>query len=124
MSDHKQRIGRWGEAKAASYLEGQGYSLPAHNVRTPYGEIDLVAMPPNDQPEQVVFIEVKARTSTAFGPPEVSVNERKRQHLLQACQYYIQQHPELPGSYRIDVIAIRRLAGRPPEIFHFENAIS
>jgi len=43
MSTHRQKIGAWGENVAADYLEQQSYELIARNVRTPYGEIDIVA---------------------------------------------------------------------------------
>jgi putative endonuclease len=136
MSKPRQSLGRWGEQEAARYLETRGYSLLAVNVRTPYGEIDLIARQPAGEPtgqaslpgtgmgSTIVFVEVKARSSRTFGDPEVSVNPRKQAHLLNAAQYYIQQHPEEDCAWRIDVIAIRRCgASLPPEIVHFVNAL-
>jgi putative endonuclease len=55
MSQHNQKIGRWGEEIAAVYLEKKGYDLINRNVRTPYGEIDLIAR----QRGRVIFVEVK-----------------------------------------------------------------
>ena len=50
---------------------------------------------------------------------------KKREHLLAAAHLYLQAHPELGGAWRIDVIAIRSAGpDQPPEILHFENAIS
>jgi putative endonuclease len=40
---HNQRIGKWGEDTVAAYLVERGYEIVARNVRTPYGEIDIVA---------------------------------------------------------------------------------
>ena len=119
---HKQRIGRWGEAVAASYLEQRGYTILARNVRTRQGEIDLVA---SDEQGVVVFVEVKARTNAAFGLPEEAVDTRKLEHVFLTAGLFLQEHAELSGQdWRIDVIAIQ---GRPGEkvenvqIEHFEN---
>jgi putative endonuclease len=114
-------LGRWGEALAADYLLGRGYTLVQRNARTPYGEIDLVMR----QAEVTVFVEVKTRTSDQFGFPEEAITARKREHLLAASLSFLQEHPEYEGDWRIDVIAIRRLdPGKPARIRHFENAIN
>ena len=49
-----QRIGKWGEQAAADYLKEHGYEIVAGNVRTPYGEIDLIAK----KDDFFIFIEV------------------------------------------------------------------
>ena len=130
MKTSAQRVGHWGEELAAGYLRQNGYTLLEQNARTPFGEIDLVAwQPPRDKPSEggasIVFVEVKTRRSTAFGLPEQAVTARKRAHMLAAAQSYLLAHPDLSGAWRIDVIAIRRArTDVPPEIVHFENAIS
>jgi putative endonuclease len=130
MKTSAQRVGRWGEELAAGYLRQRGYILLEQNARTPYGELDLVARQTcGDELIQggvfTVFVEVKTRRSSSFGWPEQAVNARKRAHLLAAAQSYLQAHPDLRGAWRIDVIAIRRMrSDAPPEIMHFENAIT
>jgi putative endonuclease len=136
MSRSRQAFGRWGEALAADYLVNQGYTILDRNARTSYGEIDLIARQIEgnslDQPAgggssefATVFVEVKTRSSGAFGLPEEAVTKRKQAHMLAAAQAYLQQHPELEGNWRIDVIAIQRFdPNNPPTILHFENAIS
>lgn len=128
MSRERQVFGRWGENAAANYLVEKGFSILDRNVRTPYGEIDLLARQPALIPAEkstLVFIEVKTRATPTFGYPEESVNPRKQAHLLSSAQYYMQMHPELEGTWRIDVISVLRLyPDRPPEITHFENAVS
>lgn len=120
MTGIRQALGRWGEAQAAEYLGRQGYLVLERNVRTAYGEIDLVAR----QGAVLVFVEVKTRSSTAFGLPEASVTPRKQAHMLAAAQAYLQAHPDLQGDWRVDVVAIqRRRGGQIPEIAHFENAL-
>ncbi len=112
-----QRVGKWGENAAAQYLAEHGYEVKARNVRTPYGEIDLVAI----KDDFTIFVEVKARTSEFLGPPEIAVTPRKQAHMRACAEHYAQQNGI--AHWRIDVIAIET-ANRVPEIIHFENAIS
>jgi Holliday junction resolvase-like predicted endonuclease len=52
------------------------------------------------------------------------VTPRKQAHLYAAAQAYLQEHPELDGPWRIDVIAIQRpRRGQEPTIVHFEDAL-
>jgi putative endonuclease len=111
-----QRVGKWGETAAADHLTRRGYEIAARNVRTPYGEIDLIAQ----KDGFTIFVEVKARTSKAFGPPEVAVTPRKQQHMLSCAEHYAQQN-EI-DHWQIDVIAVEEVNGKT-EITHFENAI-
>lgn len=111
-----QRVGKWGEQAAADFLAERGYEIVARNLRTPYGEIDLITQ----KDGFTIFVEVKARTSKVFGPPEVAVTPRKQGHMLACAEHYAQQN-EI-DHWQIDVIAIEEIAGKV-EITHFENAI-
>jgi putative endonuclease len=135
MKDSKVEIGRWGEAEAEGYLSGKGYKIIARNVRTPYGEIDLIARQEVsllskesrdfDFEPVLVFIEVKTRRGKMFGPPEVAVNRRKQEHMLASAQAYLQSHPEIDLDWRVDVIAVQVRKGQEQPVFtHFENALS
>jgi putative endonuclease len=124
LSKRRKTFGSWGESIAASYLEHNGYLIIDRNAHTPYGEIDLVARQTTQSGEATVFVEVKARHTSAFGPPEAAITARKSQHLLDSAQAYLQSHPDLDGDWRIDVIAIRRLRdSETPQIRHFEDAV-
>jgi putative endonuclease len=121
MKSSGQSIGHRGESFAEAYLEAKGCSILAKNWRSPYGEIDLIAA----YDDVIVFIEVKTRASKSLGPPEISITPRKREHMRNTAEYYIQQHPELTNDWRIDVITVQIQAGNlPPIIDHFENAIT
>lgn len=91
------------------------------NVRTPFGELDLIVR----LGRVVIFVEVKARTSDAYGYPEEAVTAKKQIRLSEAAQDYISSHTEIGDEWRIDVIAIR---GRPgsaeAEIEWFQDAVS
>ncbi len=120
MKTAKQRVGMWGEKLAANYLTARGYTILGQNIRTPFGEIDLLARDANT----TVFIEVKTRTSDAFGMPEVAITHDKQMHMVEAAEAYLQDHPELSCDWRVDVVAIRGIPGRSePEIILFENAL-
>jgi putative endonuclease len=123
LSQSRQDLGRWGEAHAADYLQQHGYTVIARNVRTPYGEIDLVVQQVAEGETITVFVEVKTRSSKTFGYPEEAITPRKRINLVSAAQHYMQEHPDLDKNWRIDVIAIERYPERSPIINHFENAI-
>jgi putative endonuclease len=132
MSTSRQLLGRWGEAQAADYLIAKGYDILERNTRTPYGEIDLVACQRCDSvsleganENTIVFVEVKTRASRTFGFPEESVTGRKQAHMLAAAQSYLQDHPDLVGTWRIDVIAVQRYSPGGQVVFkHFENVIT
>ena len=114
---HNQRIGKWGEDTAAEYLTQHGYEIIARNIRTPYGEIDIVAR----QGDMTIFVEVKTRTSNKMGLPEESITPRKREHMLAAADHYSAEH-EI-DHWQIDVIAIEGKPGSKSVITYFENAI-
>ena len=115
--NHNQIVGKWGEQAAADYLTAHGYEIIGRNLRTPYGEIDLLARSQLD----TVFVEVKARTSKALGPPEISVGPRKQAHMIACAQHYAQQN--LIDHWRIDVVAVEKAAGKI-QVTHFQNAVS
>ncbi len=117
---YRQRIGQWGEGLAKNFLIEKGFHPIAANLRTRYGEIDLVMKDGSLD----VFVEVKTRTNRKYGLPEVSVTRQKQLHMKLSAEYLMQLHPDWGDNWRIDVLAI---SGRPgdaaPEILWFENAV-
>jgi putative endonuclease len=116
MGNGKQKIGKWGEELASRFLINKGYKIIARNVRTPYGEIDILAESNNN----LVFIEVKTRTNKVFGNPEVALSPRKLFHMETSALYYIQNN-DYEGGWQLDAISILKIGENPPEIVHFEN---
>jgi putative endonuclease len=115
---HNQKIGQWGEQAAAEYLLGKGYQVLERNVRTPYGEIDIVA----SIEDVTVFVEVKARTSRSFGLPEEALTPRKLKHMRAAAEHYAAEH-EI-DTWQCDALAVEGIPGVTPRIEHFENVTS
>lgn len=104
-----------GEKGARDYLEKKGYKILAANYKTKVGEIDLIAADKGT----LVFVEVKARTSDAFGQPIEAVTPYKvRKIVLVAKQFMLQKRVgDVP--VRFDVIEI--LGDR---LRHTENAFT
>lgn len=118
MTNRKKALGEWGEKKASEYFEARGYRVVAYNVRTPYGEIDLIVQEEN----RLHFVEVKTRTTRQFGLPENAITEGKLNHMLESAESYLQEHPEFEGDSQIDVVAIQTSPDlERAEVFHFEN---
>lgn len=117
MIKNNQRIGKWGEDEVARYLSGRGYEILTRNVRTPYGEIDLVTR----KGDITIFVEVKTLTSSRNFFPEQNVTARKQAHMLACAQHYSAQNAI--DHWQIDVIAVEGRIGKEPKITHFENAI-
>ena len=119
--ESRQAIGKWGEQVAVEYLAGRGVNILARNVRTPYGEIDIIGQCEG----ALVFVEVKTRTTTRLGMPETAVTEQKAAHLQDAAEHYLQQNPEAGENWRIDVVAVLGRPGdRKPQIEWFEDVVA
>jgi putative endonuclease len=117
---YQKRIGNQGEQIAAVYLESKGYRILEQNYHTRFGEIDLVAQ----EGDSLVFVEVKARTSTTFGLPEASVTTAKLEKIENAILLWLQDHPDYEDDWRIDVIAILLKKDTTVEdIQHFINVL-
>jgi putative endonuclease len=112
----KKLLGREGEDLAARFLIKQGYRILERNYSTRSGEIDLVAM----HDGVVVFVEVKTRTSDAFGAPELAVTPRKQQRMVKAALGYIRYNKLHQVPCRFDVVAITTAAEQ--EVEHIQNA--
>lgn len=111
-------LGQQGETLAANYLTRHKVSILDRNIRSKYGEIDLIGI---DQ-DCLVFFEVKTRSNHAFGLPQAAVTPKKLQKITKVCQSYRQLHPDLPAAERIDVIAITM--SQPPQIVWIKNALA
>jgi putative endonuclease len=97
-----RELGHFGEAWAAGYLTRLGFEVVDRNVRYRGGEIDLVA---RDRAE-LVFVEVKCRRTSVYGPPEASITRKRYEHMALAVAEYLSEKQLDPASYRIDVIAL------------------
>jgi putative endonuclease len=114
---NRQEWGKAGEDLAARYLEQRGLKILERNFRFEHGEIDLIA----EEGEELVFIEVKARQSTAFGTPEDAVTEKKQEKVHAAAEGYLYTHDIDDRPCRFDIVAIEYKNGKA-EIRHICDA--
>ena len=111
-------LGVSGEALAEDHLRGLGYQIVGRDIRTPLGQLDLVATDGGT----LVFVEVKTRTGHSFGLPQESVDARKIRKLRQLALYYLKIRPH-HGSVRFDVLGLTVRDGRLVRVDHIKNAI-
>jgi putative endonuclease len=113
------QLGQDGEELAAQHLIAQGMEVLARNWRCREGELDIVAR----DGDALVFVEVKARSGTAFGEPAEAVGRVKgrRIHVL-ACRWLAEHRPEGAAELRFDVISVVRRRGFAPELVHLRGA--
>ena len=118
-----QPVGARGEKAAAQYLRRHGYRILAKNLRTPSGEIDILAEAPDHR--TVVIVEVKAasRPSQAF-PPELHVTDAKKRKLVTLAAQIARQRRLTDRPLRFDVIAIDFNPDAPPDLRHHVGAFT
>jgi putative endonuclease len=108
----RKMLGKAGEDRAARFLAKQGYKILERNYRVPSGEIDLIAL----HQGEVVFVEVKTRTSDAFGAPELAVTPRKQRQMVKAALGYIKYKKLHQVPCRFDVVAINEASEKEIEL--------
>ena len=104
MSLLRKLLGKTGEDSASRFLAQQGYRILERNFSIPSGEIDLIAL----DRDTLVFVEVKTRTSDAYGAPELAVDSRKQARMTKAALAYLKSRKLHQMPCRFDVVAITR----------------
>ncbi|PLY03277.1 MAG: YraN family protein [Desulfuromonas sp.] len=117
MSEARLALGRWGEDAAAAHLKQAGLKIVTRNVRTPVGEIDLLAR----QGKTWVFVEVKTRRSRRCGTPAEAVTPRKQQQIIRTARWYLAENRLEESEVRFDVVSVA-LADGEVEIEHLPAA--
>lgn len=119
-------VGRWGEDIALAVLESDGYSLlernwrpgPVPGAEQVRGEVDLVMVDPD---MNLVFVEVKTRSSDAYGHPLEAITEAKGQRLrFLAYAWAARQESGHFRGMRVDAVAV---CGSPRK-FTFEHRLA
>lgn len=118
MVNVRQLLGRRGEQSAAKFLREKGYSILKQNYRCHHGEIDIIAK----EGDTIVFVEVKTRSSKAFGGPAAAVNYRKQQQISKAAFTYLEEQQLNDVDSRFDVISILAEDDKQLECKHLPDA--
>ena len=113
-----REVGAVYEEQAVSFLLENGYQIADRNFSCRMGEIDIIAMSPENV---IAFVEVKFRKNENYGSPFEAVNERKQYQIFRVASFYLASKnidPDFP--LRFDVIGI---VGNG-KIKHLENAFT
>ncbi|WP_315075656.1 YraN family protein [Acinetobacter guillouiae] len=97
----KNNLGQWAEQEAVKLLLQDGYEIVKLNYFSRFGEIDIIAQ----SKQELIFVEVKARTPTQMGHAFETVNQSKQQKMIKTAFKFLQEHPQYEQYYcRFDVI--------------------
>ncbi len=98
--DHE--LGKLGEEVVSNYITRLGYKILERNFECNQGEIDIIAL----DNKELVFIEVKTRTSKKYGEAGETVNTFKKRHMINTIKYYLYQRNLEDEFIRIDVAEV------------------
>ncbi|MFY7811715.1 MAG: YraN family protein [Flavobacterium sp.] len=115
MAEHNE-LGKTGEEFAANYLKENGYEILEKNYTFQKAEIDIIAQ----KGDILAVIEVKTRSSLAFGLPQDFVKPKKIQLLVKAINNFVEKN-DLDVNVRFDIIAISK-NGEQFTLEHLEDA--
>ena len=87
---------------ALQFLKKRGYRLIEKNYVCKMGEVDIIAK----EKDTLVFVEVKTRRSTLFGPPQLAVNPAKQMQLSKVALNFLKEKKLGDVKSRFDVVAV------------------
>ncbi len=118
MTDAKN-TGNYGEDLAAEFLRNKKYKILGRNIRTKFGEVDILA----ERNKKIIICEVKTRSGDGqFGRPEEAVDYFKQQKLIKMAHWLSEERQYANRVFQIDVIAIA-IKNNEPRIEHLENVV-
>jgi len=98
-----QALGNFGESRVADYRLAEGDEIVDRNWRIREGEIDLVTL---DKAGAFHFIEVKTRSSLAFGHPFEAITPTKLLRMQRLAMGWLVTHDCFGCSYSIDIASV------------------
>jgi len=102
MAEHND-LGKLGEDLAADFLRKEGYEIMERNWTFQKAEVDIIAKKEN----VLAIVEVKTRSSIAFGDPQDFVNPKKIKLLVKAVDEYVSQ-TKADFTVRFDIVAVSK----------------
>ncbi len=115
--DARHALGRWGEGVAERRLIDLGMRIVARRYRTPFGELDLVAL----DGETLVFVEVKTQSSRAASDPEQRLTPEKRARLSRAVSAFRAQRRWSARVCRFDLVTVVGEPGELADVAHYPD---
>jgi putative endonuclease len=113
MHNTTRSIGTEGEQQAKHFLIRNNFIIREQQWRCSLGELDLIV----EKNNILVFVEVKTRSSDAFGSAAEAIIKKKQRKIAQVAAAYIKIKRLFDKDYRFDVIGVT-----PEGIEHIENA--
>jgi putative endonuclease len=108
------RRGCLSEWLAAALLTAKGYRVLARRVRTPFGEVDLIAV----RGRRLAFVEVKRRATRLDA--EAALTPRQAGRIARAAQFWVARHP----AYREHEQGLDAILVMPRRLpLHLPNAL-
>jgi putative endonuclease len=116
----QQALGLWGERLAAFWLKNKGYKILDKHFTCREGEIDIIAK----DIKQLVFIEVKTRTSQKYGSGEESFTRSKQEKFVKTLWHWLEGNKLQNADFRIDILALQiDKKMKKVKIRHFKNVV-
>lgn len=116
MAEHNDR-GKWGEQKAAEYLEQKGFRIMWRNWRDGHRDLDIVGI----DADNLVIVEVKTRRNNDYVEPEQAVDIKKIRSLsIAAAKFVKSTYIDMP--VRFDIVTVTGSNDEDCKINHIEDA--
>jgi putative endonuclease len=113
-------LGRRGERLAEKFLRRLGYKILYRNYRARHGgEVDLVCRDVDEM--ELVFVEVKTRTTDEFGRPSEAVGLDKQELIARGARSWLKLLDRRDVVFRFDIIEVVIGTG-DPIITHVKSA--
>lgn len=116
MAEHND-FGKEAEDLAVSFLEERNYKILLRNYRYLKAEIDIIA----EYNNQIIIVEVKARSSDIFIEPQEAVNKNKIKLLTLATNHFLEEN-DIDLEVRFDIISIVSAPNQEVKINHIQDA--
>jgi putative endonuclease len=115
----RRELGMTAESVAAGFLAAQGAEILLRNFRRRLGELDIIAR----QGDVLLIVEVRTRSSDAFGGAAASVDDAKRRRIARAAAQLLQRRRDLARlRARFDVIVVSGADSPRPQVEWIRHA--
>ena len=121
--DSTRNIGAKGEDIVAEYLMQKGWRILERNFYTRIGEVDIIAVDYGALVPNLVFIEVKFRTSNKFGDGIEQFTRQKRLRVKKTSLHFLKRQTVAHnfGKIRFDFITVTQTSDGKFHMKHFKN---
>jgi putative endonuclease len=121
VQNSRQVLGASGEEIAVDYLISQGYVVFDRNWRSKTGEIDIVASEKFNARDELIFVEVKTRSSRDYGDPIEAISATKYLRMYRLALEWLSENSASREPWRLDVISIVISKADQIEIDHLKR---